>query len=252
MKLFFCVTCCLCVLPATYCSAQDYYVQPVASLQRIIFQSFAGYTQRATYNKNLINTSGEPTLQYAFNSGNSLNLVFPVLYNGSKKSFGLSDIRLRYTSVLINNISRHFVALEGSLQVIAPSGDRKLGLGSDRSIIQPTFTGIFSFPGECLVIPYISYIHYINHYAKSPVPSSVDGYSAACYFQLLLKKRVYFSASASFNYVNPNTQIKNYIGNQLGLIYQVKKFRANIGWGPNIIAKTYSANAGIIFFWYNN
>lgn len=239
LAAFFCVG----IFTALHSNAQDVYnlSQPDVLISKI------GYNQKAAVKQSINSISGEGFMQYALNNSNAISTYIPWLYNMHTNSWGVSDLRIRYVSVIKRDISPGFLALQCGMQVTIPSGSKELGLGSGRLLFQPFVTGILRFSQRISFMPTVSYIHYTSNEPKTQDVYSTQGLTLSPNLYYRLNDKVFLSAGAGISYLS--SRISNtisYSGN-CALSYVVKKWQLTAGCSANFINKSSVLSAGVFY-----
>lgn len=93
----------------------------------------------------------------------------PLLYNDKTEKFGIGDIRARYFWLPYKNYEKLVGAFGPSIDVFAPTGNFKNGIGSGRWIVSPGVTVGLMFADWIQVFPIVSY-QYISKDVSGEVP----------------------------------------------------------------------------------
>jgi hypothetical protein len=192
-------------------------------------------------------------VQYALNQDNLFLLELPVFYNDRTKVFGLTDMRVRYFSILKRNITKKFIAFGSLIDVTMPTGSYSKGLGnSSWSISLGTIFGLLVSP-KLSLFPGVSFVH-ISKPGSDLIPEVLKASANGVGFQ--------FNCSYKFNkstflFVNPLPTFLNVKGNwssnwaaefNINKILVPNKFKVNAGWSPNFTNKVYAYKIGSTFF----
>lgn len=176
--------------------------------------------------------------QYAFNPDNLLLAEVPLLYNDATKSFGLSDIRLRYFNAIKRYTDQRLFAIAPFLDLTIPTGDAEKGLGSDTwSVAAGVVVGVM-LSEKASLFPGLSYV-----YLTGP---EIGGVGIQTNLSYSFSKR-------TFLFVNP---IGTFFENQtiwsgefnLNHIVTPNKFKLNLGWYPNFTNEIHAIRGGATFF----
>ena len=113
-------------------------------------------------NQNVFGYRGKLTL--ALSEAHLVLAEVPLLYNDRTEKFGMGDFRARYFWLPYKNYDKVFGAFGPSIDVFAPTGSFKDGLGSGRWIVSPGITAGIMAADWIQFFPILSY-----QYASKPV-----------------------------------------------------------------------------------
>jgi hypothetical protein len=173
-------------------------------------------------------------VQYAFNPDNLLLAELPVLYNDLKSKFGISDMRVRYFSVVKRNISKSFIAIAPFADITLPAGSYISGLGS--SSLSLAGGAVFGFVAsrQLSLFPGISYVHITKPFTKLiPEQSkfSSDGIALQFNASYRFNNRTFIFINPTPSFLNISGIWKAYWTGDLNLnrIITPNKFKINLG-----------------------
>jgi hypothetical protein len=187
-------------------------------------------------------------IQFAPNSDNLVLAELPILHNDSTGKTGISDVRVRYFTVVKRNISERLIAVAPFVDVTAPTGSTRDGLGQ----------GVWSIAGGAVIgyvvspkfslFPGLGYVHIAAD--KGPNSSS-NGIA-------LQMNASYAFSPRTFMFINPTPAFLNTNGTwadpvwkgdvSLTRILVPNRFTMNVGFAPNFTQHTYTYSTGFTFF----
>lgn len=93
-------------------------------------------------------------VQYTFNPDNLILAEVPLLYNEGRGSFGLSDVRLRYFSVVKRTMTAEkFEVIAPFMDVTLPTGSFEDGLGTSSFVLSAGSVYGFALSKKVLMFP---------------------------------------------------------------------------------------------------
>jgi len=187
-------------------------------------------------------------IQYAPNSDNLILGELPILHNNSTNKTGVSDVRVRYFTVVKRNINERLIAVAPFLDVTAPTGSTQNGLGQGAwSIATGAVIGYVVSPKFSL-FPGLGYVHIANTTGNLPATNGIA-------FQM---NASYAFSPRTFMFINPTPAFLNTDGvwadpvwkGDLSLtrILIPNRFTVNVGFAPNFTQETYTYSTGFTFF----
>lgn len=176
--------------------------------------------------------------QYTFNPNNLVLAEVPFLYNDQTQKFGISDVRVRYFSVVKRNISKSIIAIAPFLDITAPTGSLENGLGSDSWSLGTGVVAGIAVNKKISLFPGVNYVYL--------TASEESGFGLQTNMSVSFNKR-------SFLFVNPIVTFFSF-----DTIYQAElnynyvitpnKFKMNLGWFPNFTNNINDFRIGATFF----
>ena len=192
-------------------------------------------------------------VQYALNQNNLFLIEVPLQYNDRTEKFGITDMRVRYFSILKRNITEKFIAFGTLIDVTAATGSYEKGLGSSSwSFALGTIFGIL-VSKKLSLFPGVSYV-YITKPTSNQIPENLKTNANGLGLQFNCSYRF---NNSTFLFVNPLPTFLNVKGDwstnwagelNLNKILVPNKFKMNIGWSPNFTQEVYSYKLGATFF----
>lgn len=208
-----------------------------------------------TSNEDGVNLYGfRGNIQYTFNPNNLVLAELPVLYNDAMSSFGLSDVRVRYFSVVHRVMTpEKFSVIAPFVDVTLPTGSFEDGLGRSSFVLSAGAVYGFAISKKVLLFPGLSVVH-ITKPTTDLLPESLKFSSTGMVAQA--------NASISFNdrwflFVNPTVTVLNTEGNwsdiwsgdfNLNHMIVPNKLKANVGYFPNFTNEINTVRIGATFF----
>lgn len=133
-------------------------------------------------NQNVFGYRGKVTL--ALSEAHMVLAEVPLLYNDRSESFGIGDLRARYFWLPYKNYEKTIGAFGPSVDIFAPTGDYKNGLGSGRWIVSPGITVGIMAAEWIQFFPILSYQYASKPVYDNPAPS-VDQETHGMSFQVI-------------------------------------------------------------------
>jgi hypothetical protein len=185
-------------------------------------------------------------IQYAPNKDNLVLAELPILHNDSTGKTGISDVRVRYFTVLKRNISERLIAVAPFVDVTAPTGSKRDALGQEVwSITGGAVIGYVVSPKFSL-FPGIGYVH-----IASNTGPSTKGIA-------LQMNASYAFSERTFMFINPTPAFLNTSGTwadpmwkgdvSLTRILVPNRLTVNVGFAPNFTQHAYTYSTGFTFF----
>lgn len=187
--------------------------------------------------------------QYAFNPNNLLLFEVPVLYNSHTNKFGLSDLRVRYYTAAMRNMSKTFIFLIPFADISLPTGSFTKGLGTGRwSFGAGLILGIY-INKRFSIFPGVNYLYVTKDRVELPIDDHSNGISIQTNASVKLTKRAYvfINPIVTFSYTLKSWHT-NWRG-EFNFNYMIKPtFKVNAGWTPDFTNKTHTLRAGTTFY----
>ena len=108
----------------------------------------------------------------------------PLLYNDRTEKFGLGDLRVRYFWLPYKNYDKFFGAFGPSVDIFAPTGSFKDGLGTSSWVIVPGFTVGLMAAEWIQFFPILSY-QYISKPTTDAIPEAQKESKNGITFQVI-------------------------------------------------------------------
>lgn len=149
-------------------------------------------------------------IQYSFNPNNLVLAEIPILYNDVTDAFGLSDIRIRYFSVVKRTMTKDkFSVIAPFLDITLPTGNFSDGLGSSSYVLSAGSVFGFAASKKVMLFPGLSVLHITK--PQTNLISETDKFSSTGFLAQA-------NMSISFNqnwflFVNPIITLLNTDGN---------------------------------------
>ncbi len=181
-------------------------------------------------------------LQYAFDKNNLLFAELPLLYNDATKKFGVADVRVRYFDVVKRNLTQHFIAIAPFVDITAPTGSVKNGLGNGQWSLAAGVVGGFVASQQFAFFPGVSYV-YLTQSKISGVGLQFNGS-----YSFSKKTFAFINPTPAFFCINGKWKA-NWAGDfSINTIVKPNKFKMSLNFNPDITNKIYTYRLGGTFF----
>lgn len=187
--------------------------------------------------------------QYAFNMNNMIMFEVPFLYNDHTDKFGISDLRVRYYTAVMRNMTKTFTFLIPFADVSLPTGSFTRGLGTGRwSIGVGAILGI-RVNNHLSVFPGISYVYVTEDRVELPVDDHSNGISLQTNASLKFSKRAYVFINPILTYTYMLSSWHANWRGELNFNYLIKPtFKVNAGWYPDFTNESHQFRIGSTFY----
>jgi hypothetical protein len=193
-------------------------------------------------------------VQYSFDANNLILAEVPLLYNDATKAFGVSDIRLRYFTIVKRTMTKDkFSVIAPFIDVTLPTGKFEDGLGSSSFVLSAGSVYGFAASKKVMLFPGLSLVH-VTKPQTDLIPDNQKFSSTG----FLAQANVSISFNKSwFLFVNPIITMLNTDGNwnetwsgEFNLNHMIipNKLKANIGYFPNFTNEANTLRLGATFF----
>jgi hypothetical protein len=193
-------------------------------------------------------------IQYTFNPNNLVLAEIPILYNDITDAFGLSDIRIRYFSVIKRTMTKDkFSVIAPFLDVTLPTGNFSDGLGSSSYVLSAGSVFGFAASKKVLLFPGLSVLH-----ITTPQTNLIPDASKFSSTGFLAQANISISFNQNwFLFVNPIITLLNTDGNwneswsgEFNLNHMIipNKLKMNVGYFPNFTSEANTIRFGATFF----
>jgi hypothetical protein len=193
-------------------------------------------------------------VQYSFDSNNLVLAEVPLLYNDATDAFGLSDVRLRYFTVVKRVMTpEKFSVIAPFVDVTLPTGKYEDGLGSSSFVLSAGSVYGFSASKKVQLFPGLSVVH-VTKPQTDLIPEKLKFSSTGFLFQANVS--ISFTKSWFF-FVNPVITMLNTSGEwneawsgEFNLNHMIipNKLKANVGYYPNFTNEANTFRLGATFF----
>ena len=182
-------------------------------------------------------------VQYAFNPDNLLLAEVPLLYNAGTEKFGLSDIRVRYFSVVKRNITKRLIAIAPYADITVPTGSFVNGLGGDVwSLSAGSVFGV-ALSKKVAMFPGAGYVYVTK--PNNFIGTDVHGFNVQANMSVSFTNRLFLFVNPIFTYLNQTIWSGEFNFNYMLI---PNKIKLNVGYFPNFTAKTHTTRLGVTFF----
>jgi len=193
-------------------------------------------------------------VQYSFDANNLVLAELPLLYNEATSAFGLSDVRVRYFTIVKRVMTADkFHVMAPFVDITLPTGNFEDGLGSSSFVLSAGSVYGFAASKKIKLFPGLSVVH-VTKPGTDLIPDaskfSSTGFSAQANVSISFNK-------SWFLFVNPVMTMLNTDGAwnetwsgdfNLNHMFIPNKILANIGYSPNFTNKANTVKLGVTFF----
>ena len=181
-------------------------------------------------------------IQYAANADNLFIIEVPFLHNTATNKTGLSDLRIRYFSAVKRNITPRLIAFAPFLDITAPTGSVKNGLGSGSWTLSAGAVVGYIVSSKFAVFPGLGYV-YLTKTKSSGIGVQLNGsYS--------FSKRTFMFINPTPSFINANGKWNSIWSGDFSLnrIVVPNKLKLNVSFNPDFTNKIYVYRAGATFY----
>jgi hypothetical protein len=190
-------------------------------------------------------------IQYAANADNLFIIEVPFLHSMATKKTGLSDLRVRYFSAVKRNITPRLIAFAPFLDITAPTGSVKDGLGSGSWSISAGAVIGYIVTARFAVFPGVGYVHLTKpNYLADSVSFKSNGVGLQLNGSFSFSKRTFMFINPTPSFINTNGIWKTYMSGDFSLnrIVVPNKLKLNVSFNPDFTNEIYVYRAGATFY----
>jgi|AntAceMinimDraft_5_1070358.scaffolds.fasta_scaffold11614_2 hypothetical protein len=208
-----------------------------------------------TSNKDGSNLYGfRGNIQYTFDENNLVLAEVPILYNDATNAFGLSDVRLRYFSIVKRvATAEKFSVIAPFVDVTLPTGSFEDGLGTSSFVLSAGSVFGFAATKKILLFPGLSLVH-ITKPGTDLIPDefkfSSTGFVAQANVSISFNPRWFLFVNPIATVLNTDGQWNDIWSGEFNLNHMIipNKLKANIGYFPNFTNEIHTVRIGTTFF----
>jgi hypothetical protein len=190
-------------------------------------------------------------IQYAANADNLFIVEVPFLHSTATNKTGLSDLRVRYFSAVKRNITPRLIALAPFLDITAPTGSVKNGLGTGSWSLSAGAVIGYIVTSRFAVFPGVGYVHLTkpNYFADS-VSFKSNGVGLQLNGSFSFSKRTFMFINPTPSFINTNGTWKSFWSGDFSVnrIVVPNKLKLNVSFNPDITNEIYVYRAGATFY----
>ncbi|APY08790.1 hypothetical protein BWZ20_10975 [Winogradskyella sp. J14-2] len=191
---------------------------------------------------------------YTFNPDNLVLAEVPILYNDATNKFGLSDIRLRYFTVVKRVMTKEkFSVIAPFVDVTLPTGSFENGLGTSSLVASVGAIYGFAISKKVLMFPGLSAVH-VTKPGTDLIPdelkASSTGFGAQANMSIRFNDRWFLFVNPILTMLNTDGDWNEQWTGEFNLNHMIipNKLKANIGYYPNLTAEIHTLRIGATFF----
>jgi hypothetical protein len=191
---------------------------------------------------------------YTFNPDNLVLAEVPVLYNDATNKFGISDIRLRYFTVVKRVMTKEkFSVIAPFVDVTLPTGSFENGLGTSSLVASVGAIYGFAISKKVLMFPGLSAVHVTKpgtDLIPDDVKASSSGFGAQANMSIRFNDRWFLFVNPILTMLNTDGDWNEQWTGEFNLNHMIipNKLKANIGYYPNFTAEIHTVRMGVTFF----
>ncbi|GAL66787.1 hypothetical protein [Jejuia pallidilutea] len=191
---------------------------------------------------------------YTFNQDNLVLAEVPVLYNDATNKFGISDIRLRYFTVVKRVMTKEkFSVIAPFVDVTLPTGSFENGLGTSSLVASVGAIYGFAISKKVLMFPGLSAVHVTKpgtDLIPDDVKASSSGFGAQANMSIRFNDRWFLFVNPILTMLNTDGDWNEQWTGEFNLNHMIipNKLKANIGYYPNFTAEIHTVRMGVTFF----
>lgn len=181
-------------------------------------------------------------IQYAANADNLFIIEVPFLHSMATNKTGLSDLRVRYFSAVKRNITPRLIALAPFLDITAPTGSVKNGLGTGSWSLSAGAVIGYIVTSRFAVFPGVGYV-YLTKTKSSGIGVQLNGsYS--------FSKRTFMFINPTPSFINANGKWNSIWSGDFSVnrIVVPNKLKLNVSFNPDFTNEIYVYRAGATFY----
>jgi hypothetical protein len=193
-------------------------------------------------------------VQYTFNANNLVLAEIPLLYNDATETFGISDIRLRYFSIVKRTMTEDkFSVIAPFVDITLPTGSFEDGLGTSSLVLSAGSVYGFAATKKILLFPGLSVVH-ITKPGTDLIPeelkASSTGFVAQANVSISFNKRWFLFVNPILTGLSTAGDWNNIWSGEFNLNHMIipNKLKANVGYFPNFTNEIHTVRLGATFF----
>lgn len=193
-------------------------------------------------------------VQYTFNPNNLVLAEIPVLYNDVTDAFGLSDVRVRYFSVVKRVMTKEkFHVIAPFVDITLPTGSFEDGLGSSSFVLSAGSVYGFALSPKVLLFPGASVVH-ITKQSTDLLPDeakfSSTGFTLQANVSISFNSRWFLFVNPIYTNLNTNGNWGENLSGEFNLNKMIlpNKLKANIGYFPNFTNEIHTVRFGTTIY----
>lgn len=245
----------LALLSFTTVYAQDDTTQEVDASNPTNLYTQINTQLEYTSNKDGSNLYGfRGNVQYTFNPNNLVLAEIPVLYNDATDAFGLSDVRLRYFSIVKRTMTADkFSVIAPFVDVTLPTGRFEDGLGTSSFVLSAGTVYGFAASKKILLFPGLSVVHITKpgtDLIAEELKASSTGFVAQANVSISFNTRWFLFVNPILTGLSTDGAWNNLWSGEFNLNHMIipNKLKANIGYFPNFTNEIHTIRFGTTFF----
>ncbi|TXE14919.1 hypothetical protein ES692_17585 [Psychroserpens burtonensis] len=193
-------------------------------------------------------------VQYSFDPNNLVLAEIPLLYNDATSSFGLSDVRVRYFTIVKRVMtSEKFHVIAPFIDITLPTGSFENGLGSSSFVLAAGAVYGFAASKKIMLFPGLSVVH-VTKPGTDLIPDaskfSSTGFSAQANVSISFNKSWFLFVNPVMTMLNTDGEWNEDWSGEFNLNHMIiqNKLKANIGYSPNFTTEANTVRLGATFF----
>lgn len=190
-------------------------------------------------------------IQYAANADNLFIIEVPFLHSMATKKTGLSDLRVRYFSAVKRNITPRLIALAPFVDITAPTGSVKNGLGAGSWSLSAGAVIGYIVTSRFAVFPGVGYVHITKpNYLADSISFKTNGIGLQLNGSYSFTKRTFMFINPTPSFINTNGTWKSFWSGDFSLnrIVVPNKLKLNVSFNPDFTNEIYIYRAGATFY----
>lgn len=193
-------------------------------------------------------------VQYTFDENNLVLAEVPILYNDATNAFGLSDVRLRYFSIVSRVMTAEkFSVWAPFVDVTLPTGRFEDGLGTSSFVLSAGTVYGFAASKKIMFFPGLSVIHITKpgtDLIADEFKFSSTGFLAQANMSISFTKTWFLFVNPIVTVLNTDGNWNNVWSGEFNLNHMIipNKLKANVGYFPNFTNEIHTVRIGTTFF----
>lgn len=193
-------------------------------------------------------------VQYSFDANNLVLAEIPLLYNDAANSFGLSDVRVRYFTIVKRVMTAEkFQVIAPFIDITLPTGSFENGLGSSSFVLSAGSVYGFAASKKIKLFPGLSVVH-VTKPSTDLIPDALKfsstGFLAQANMSISFNKSWFLLVNPVVTMLNTNGSWNETWSGDFNLnhMFIPNKILANIGYSPNFTNESNTVKIGATFF----